>query len=57
MLPGITGWAQVNGRDHMGISQKVWFDVEYMRSQSLQMDIRIIMMTALKVLTREGILH
>jgi len=57
LLPGLTGWAQVNGRDELPISQKVALDVEYMQRQSLWFDIKIIWMTALKVLRRDGVSH
>jgi O-antigen biosynthesis protein WbqP len=56
-VPGLTGWAQVNGRDELPIPQKVKLDVEYMQQQSLLMDIKIIFLTFLKVLRREGIQH
>ena len=57
LLPGLTGWAQVNGRDELPISQKVALDVEYMQRQSLWFDIIIIWMTALKVIKRDGVSH
>jgi len=57
MLPGLTGWAQVNGRDELPIPQKVKLDVEYMQQQSFFMDIKIICLTFLKVMRREGIQH
>ncbi len=57
LLPGLTGWAQVNGRDELPIPQKVALDVEYMQRQSLWFDIKIIWMTALKVLRRDGVSH
>jgi O-antigen biosynthesis protein WbqP len=57
LVPGLTGWAQVNGRDELPIPQKVKLDVEYMQQQSLLMDIKIIFLTFLKVLRREGIQH
>ena len=50
LLPGITGWAQVNGRDELSISDKVALDVEYMNRKSFCFDIRIIWMTFLKVI-------
>lgn len=55
--PGLTGWAQVNGRDDLPISVKVSYDVEYLSRQSLMFDARIIVLTALKVLKRDGISH
>ncbi len=57
LLPGLTGWAQVNGRDELPIPQKVALDVEYMQRQSLWFDIKIIWMTALKVIKRDGVSH
>lgn len=57
MLPGLTGWAQVNGRDELPIPQKVALDVEYMQRQSLWFDIKILWLTALKVLKRDGVSH
>ena len=57
LLPGLTGWAQVNGRDELSIPQKVALDVEYMQRQSLWFDIKIIWLTALKVLKRDGVSH
>ena len=57
LLPGITGWAQVNGRDELSISDKVALDVEYMNRKSFCFDIRIIWMTFLKVIYSQGISH
>ena len=57
LVPGLTGWAQVNGRDELPIPQKVALDVEYMQRQSLLFDIKILWMTALKVLKRDGVSH
>lgn len=57
LLPGLTGWAQINGRDALPIPQKVALDVEYMKRQSLWFDFRIILLTALKVIKRESIAH
>lgn len=55
--PGITGWAQVNGRDEIPIPQKVELDVYYLNNQSLVFDIKIILLTCLKVINREGVTH
>jgi O-antigen biosynthesis protein WbqP len=55
--PGLTGWAQVNGRDELPIPEKVKLDVEYLRRQSLPFDIKIIVLTFLKVVRRDGITH
>jgi O-antigen biosynthesis protein WbqP len=57
MVPGITGWAQVNGRDEMEIPDKVRYDAEYLRSQSLRFDMKILTVTVLKVLKADGIQH
>jgi len=57
LLPGITGWAQVNGRDELSISDKVSLDVEYMNRQSFSFDIKILWMTFLKVIKRDGVSH
>lgn len=57
LLPGLTGWAQVNGRDEIPIPEKVALDVEYMQRQSLWCDVRIIWMTFVKVLRRDGVSH
>lgn len=57
LLPGLTGWAQINGRDELPIPQKVQLDVEYLQRRSLLFDLKILWMTALKVLLRDGVLH
>jgi len=57
LVPGLTGWAQVNGRDELPIPQKVALDAEYLRRQSLGFDLRILWMTFVKVLRREGVTH
>jgi O-antigen biosynthesis protein WbqP len=57
LVPGLTGWAQVNGRDELPIPQKVALDAEYLHRQSLMLDLKILWMTALKVLTRDGVSH
>lgn len=57
LKPGLTGWAQVNGRDELPIPQKVQLDVEYFQRRSLLFDLRILWMTALKVLARDGVSH
>ena len=57
LVPGLTGWAQVNGRDELPIPQKVQLDVEYLERRSLLFDMRILWMTALKVLARDGVSH
>ena len=55
--PGITGWAQVNGRDTLPIPEKVALDVEYMERQSFWLDMYIIWLTMLKVVRRDGVSH
>ena len=55
--PGLTGWAQIHGRDELPIPQKVELDAHYARHQSLALDLRIIWMTFLKVLLRDGVSH
>jgi len=55
--PGLTGWAQINGRDHLGISEKVCMDAEYLARQSIWFDLYIIWRTFLIVLRRAGISH
>ncbi|BBN88653.1 UDP-phosphate galactose phosphotransferase [Azospira sp. I09] len=57
LVPGLTGWAQVNGRDELPIPQKVALDAEYLRRRSLVFDCRIIWLTFLKVVQRDGVSH
>jgi len=57
LLPGITGWAQVNGRDELSIPDKVALDIEYLNRQSFWFDIKILWMTFLKVVKRDGVSH
>lgn len=57
LTPGLTGWAQINGRDELPIPQKVDFDAYYLAHFSLLLDIKIIALTVLKVLRREGVQH
>lgn len=57
LVPGLTGWAQVNGRDELPIPQKVELDAEYLRRQSMLFDLKILWMTVLKVLVRDGVSH
>ena len=57
LIPGLTGWAQINGRDELPIPQKVALDVEYMQRQSFLFDLKILWITALKVLTKDGVSH
>jgi len=57
LLPGLTGWAQINGRDELPISIKLRLDVEYLHKQTFLMDVKIIFLTVLKVLRRDGVQH
>lgn len=57
LRPGLTGWAQVNGRDELPIPDKVRLDVEYLRNRSLAMDARTIAMTVGKVLRAKDVSH
>ena len=57
LVPGVTGWAQVNGRDDLSIPEKVDLDVEYLNRQSFWFDLKILWMTLLKVLQSEDISH
>ena len=57
LVPGLTGWAQVNGRDELPIPQKVALDAEYLERQSFWFDLRILWMTFLKVVQRDGVSH
>ena len=57
LVPGLTGWAQINGRDELPIPDKVKLDAEYLRRQSLGFDIRILWLTLVKVLRRDGVTH
>ncbi len=57
LLPGITGWAQVNGRDELSIPDKVALDVEYLNRQSFWFDMKILWVTFLKVMKRDGVSH
>ena len=57
LLPGITGWAQVNGRDNLSIAEKVALDVQYLNNQSFLLDIKILWMTFIKVIYRDGVSH
>ena len=57
LVPGLTGWAQINGRDELPILQKVALDVKYLDHQSLWLDIKIIWLTFIKVLRKDGVSH
>ena len=57
LRPGITGWAQVNGRDQLSITEKVELDLMYSRKQSFRFDLKILVMTMVRVLKRSGVSH
>jgi O-antigen biosynthesis protein WbqP len=57
LRPGLTGWAQISGRDELPIAQKVALDAWYLQHRSLGLDLRILLRTALKVLRRDGVSH
>ena len=57
LVPGLTGWAQINGRDDLSISEKVELDVVYMEQKSFWFDLKILWMTFLKVIGRVGVAH
>ena len=57
LVPGLTGWAQINGRDELPIPEKVKLDVDYMKNQSIFFDAKILFLTVVKVLGRDGVQH
>ena len=57
LVPGLTGWAQVNGRDELPIPEKVRLDAENMQRRSFAFDLRILWLTFIKVLRRDGVAH
>ncbi|HYW52236.1 MAG TPA: sugar transferase [Gemmatimonadaceae bacterium] len=57
LRPGLTGWAQVNGRDELAIPEKVRYDVEYLQRRSLAFDVRILALTVLRVIRAESVSH
>lgn len=57
LTPGLTGWAQINGRDELPIPVKVEFDVQYLKNRSMRFDFYILWMTFLKVIKRDGVSH
>jgi O-antigen biosynthesis protein WbqP len=57
LMPGLTGWAQVNGRDELSTPEKVELDFEYLQRKSFLFDLKILWMTALKVIERDGVSH
>ncbi|MFH1309170.1 MAG: sugar transferase [Candidatus Omnitrophota bacterium] len=57
IIPGITGWAQINGRDDLSVQEKVDFEEYYLQKRSVFFDLKILLMTPIKVMKREGISH
>jgi O-antigen biosynthesis protein WbqP len=57
LVPGLTGWAQINGRDELPIPQKVALDIEYLKNKTLWFDMKIIFFTGLRVLKRDNVTH
>jgi len=57
LIPGLTGWAQVNGRDDLPIPVKVEYDYEYLRKRTFLFDLRILFLTFLKVIAQDGVAH
>lgn len=57
LKPGLTGWAQINGRDELPIRQKVQLDFEYLQRKSFGFDLKIILLTFIKVLKKDGVTH
>lgn len=57
LVPGLTGWAQVNGRDELSIPEKVQFDVQYLQNRSFWMDMKILYLTFVKVVRRAEVSH
>lgn len=57
LVPGLTGWAQIHGRDELPIPEKVRLDAEYLQQRSLALDLKIIFLTAWRVLRRDGVTH
>jgi O-antigen biosynthesis protein WbqP len=57
LVPGLTGWAQVSGRDELSIPEKVRLDAEYMEKKSFWFDLRILWLTAVKVIKSDGVSH
>ena len=57
LMPGLTGWAQVNGRDGLSIEEKVYLDKEYMENQSFWLDLKIIWITLIKTIKNQDVSH
>jgi O-antigen biosynthesis protein WbqP len=57
LLPGITGWAQINGRDNLSIEQKVELDRQYLPQKSFWLDLKIMLLTVVRVFRRDDVSH
>jgi len=57
LIPGITGWAQINGRDELNIEEKVIFDKEYLNKKSILFDLKIILLTIIRIIKYDGVKH
>ena len=57
LIPGLTGWAQINGRDNLSISEKIELEIEYLHKRSFWFDCKILWLTFLKVISKTGVLH
>jgi O-antigen biosynthesis protein WbqP len=57
LTPGLTGWAQINGRDELPVEQKVSLDLEYLKLQSVWFDVKIVFLTFVKVIQRDNVVH
>jgi len=57
LTPGLTGWAQINGRDEISIAEKVGLEVEYLRKKSFRFDLHILLLTVLRVIKKDGVSH
>jgi len=57
LMPGVTGWAQINGRDELSIPLKVQFDEYYLKNRSWFLDLKIVFLTLLRVLGMKGVSH
>lgn len=57
LVPGLTGWAQINGRDELSIEEKVKFEVEYLKRKSFLFDLKILWMTFVNVISKKGVAH
>lgn len=57
LLPGLTGWAQINGRDDLGIDEKIKYELEYLKKHSFSLDLKILILTFIRVTSQSGITH